>query len=144
MPSTQVQTKPVHMPWITPYLTVTDVEKAAQFYQDAFDFTFNQDASFQDDSGHTVHAEVSHNNGVVMLGKEKSSGITTQSPKTSGTQSPVCLYVYCDDVDSLFDRALGAGAKVKEKPSDQFWGDRMCSLFDPDGHCWNFATKINV
>jgi uncharacterized glyoxalase superfamily protein PhnB len=52
------------------------------------------------------------------------------------------MYVYCEDVDALCDRAWKAGAKVEVAPQDMFWGDRMCKLVDPDGHVWNFATHV--
>jgi PhnB protein len=52
------------------------------------------------------------------------------------------MYVYCDDVDALFKRATAAGAKVERPVQDQFWGDRMGSLVDPEGHIWTFATNV--
>ena len=54
--------------------------------------------------------------------------------------SPVSLFVYCEDVDALCKQAQAAGATVAMPPADMFWGDRMCSLIDPDGHTWNFST----
>jgi uncharacterized glyoxalase superfamily protein PhnB len=54
----------------------------------------------------------------------------------------VQLYVYCDDVDALFNRAKAAGAQVVAAPSDMFYGDRVCKLKDPDGFDWYFATNV--
>jgi uncharacterized glyoxalase superfamily protein PhnB len=62
--------------------------------------------------------------------------------RRTGTPSPVHLYVYCDNVDAMFDRAKKAGATVGAEPADQFYGDRVCKLQDPDGHEWCFATNI--
>jgi PhnB protein len=76
-----------------------------------------------------------------MLGKESAKGCETRAPATSGTPSPVTMYVYCPDVDALYDRATGAGATGLVAPNDTFWGDRMCRLADPDGHSWCFATS---
>jgi len=52
------------------------------------------------------------------------------------------MYIYVDSVDDLFERATTAGATTDTKPEDTFWGDRMCGVFDPDGHLWCFAAKI--
>jgi uncharacterized glyoxalase superfamily protein PhnB len=27
-------------------------------------------------------------------------------------------------------------------PQDMFYGDRVCTLVDPDGHIWYFATNV--
>jgi PhnB protein len=48
--------------------------------------------------------------------------------------------VYCDDVDALCKRAEAAGATVESPPADMFWGDRTCTLVDPDGYKWCFGT----
>ena len=59
------------------------------------------------------------------------------SPKSIGG-SPVSMYVYVDDVDALFSKAVSAGAKVLDPVKDQFWGDRHGRL--EDGHLWSIAT----
>jgi uncharacterized glyoxalase superfamily protein PhnB len=52
------------------------------------------------------------------------------------------FYVYVEDVDGAFARAVAAGATVKEPVADKFWGDRVGSLFDPSGHIWMLATHV--
>jgi uncharacterized glyoxalase superfamily protein PhnB len=54
--------------------------------------------------------------------------------------SPVHLYLYVEDADHLFTRALSAGAKEDKPVTDMFWGDRCGQLTDPFGHKWNLAT----
>jgi len=61
------------------------------------------------------------------------------SPKTIGG-SPVSIYVYVDDVDSVFNKAISAGAKALDPVKDQFWGDRHGRLEDPFGHLCSIAT----
>ena len=51
------------------------------------------------------------------------------------------MYVYIDDVDALFSKAVSAGAKVLDPVKDQFWGDRHDRLEDPFGHLWSIATQ---
>ena len=50
--------------------------------------------------------------------------------------------IYCDDADALYARAVEAGARENNPPSDQMHGDRAGSLYDPFGHRWAVATRI--
>ena len=56
--------------------------------------------------------------------------------------SPVTLHLYVEEVDALFDRAVGAGAQVLMPVADQFWGDRYGIVTDPFGHRWSIASRI--
>ena len=64
-----------------------------------------------------------------------------QSPATLGGTS-VTLHLYVRDVDTLFNRAVDAGATVLMPVADQFWGDRYGILRDPFGHRWSIASRI--
>ncbi|MFN7971348.1 MAG: VOC family protein [Acidobacteriota bacterium] len=88
--------------------------------------------------GSVMHAEVLHNSGVIMLGPENPMR-NAKAPSTLGG-SPQSLYVYVSDVDAMFARATAAGATSTGPPSNMPWGDRMCSVTDPEGHMWAFAT----
>jgi PhnB protein len=76
--------------------------------------------------------------------------IADENPKmgegcTSATTigaSPVSLCLYIPDVDSVFDRAVAAGAKALRPVKDQFYGDRSGFLQDPFGHYWSIATHV--
>ena len=50
--------------------------------------------------------------------------------------------IYVPDVDKAFERAIDAGAKVERPVENQFWGDRMGTVFDPFGHKWTLATHV--
>ncbi len=52
------------------------------------------------------------------------------------------MLVYVDDVDTVFDRALAAGATEVRPVENQFYGDRSGQFEDPFGHRWNVATHI--
>ena len=58
--------------------------------------------------------------------------------------SPASFWIYVDDCDALFNRAVAAGGKVASGPmgqmQDQFWGDRTGTLTDPEGYTWTIAT----
>ena len=66
-----------------------------------------------------------------------------KGPKALGG-SPASLWIYVEDADALFNRALAAGASVIPGPmgqmGDQFWGDRCGTLTDPHGYSWTIAT----
>jgi uncharacterized glyoxalase superfamily protein PhnB len=131
--------KPGGIPWITPYLMVKDPSASLAFYEAAFGFA-RRNVKLGPD-GSIMHAEATWQDGLIMLGPEGVCGGAAMSPATQGIASPVTLYVYCGDVDALFDRAVALGAIGKFPPQDMFWGDRICLIVDLDGHSWNFATN---
>ena len=51
------------------------------------------------------------------------------------------FYLYVDDVDEVFKRAIAAGATLVLPVEDQEWGDRTGGLQDPVGHVWYIATR---
>ncbi|VVB50919.1 Uncharacterised protein [uncultured archaeon] len=63
------------------------------------------------------------------------------SPQSSGGGSS-SMYLYVDDVDSVFTKAVSAGAKVTMSLADMFWGDRAGGLTDPFGHRWILAFSF--
>lgn len=67
----------------------------------------------------------------VMMGK---------GPRELGG-SPASLWLYVDDADALFNRAVKAGAKVQMPLDNQFWGDRGGAVADPSGYTWWIATR---
>ena len=131
---------PANVPCIIPYLVVKDADVMLDFYKRAFGFQPGD--AVKGDDGKTCHAEMRYKDMMLMFAPEGAYGSQTKSPATLGIQSPTTQFVYCEDVDALCKRAEGAGAQVAMQPADMFWGDRMCSLVDPSGHIWNFATHL--
>lgn len=124
------------MPWLSPYLSVQDADAALDFYQRAFGF--EKRMAMPGPDGRTKHAEMTYHDMVIMFG----NGGKAQTPAVTGVTSPVGLYIYCEDVDALYQRATAAGAKSGSPPTDMFYGDRVCELLDPDGLTWWFATNV--
>jgi PhnB protein len=91
--------------------------------------------------GTIAHAEIEIGGSVIMVGDENWPGGHEPSPATLGS-SPVALFVYVDDVDDVFMRALEGGASSVEEPEDHFYGDRVAMFDDPYGHRWNIGTHI--
>jgi PhnB protein len=46
------------------------------------------------------------------------------------------------DVDATYRAALDAGAKSKDEPKDQFYGDRSAKVIDPFGVEWGIMTHV--
>lgn len=54
------------------------------------------------------------------------------------------LYVYVEDVDAVYRRALAAGAESREQPMDLPYGDRRAMVVDSWGNTWQIATRIST
>lgn len=132
--------RPPHTSWTFPYLAVKNADIAVDFYQKAFQF--EKVKAVAGDDSTTWHAELQYKDQTIMLGKQGVHGGTAKAPASSGVESPIQLYVYCDDVENFYKNAIAAGAVAVRAPEDTFWGDRMCNLKDPDGYIWCFATYL--
>ncbi|MDW0163784.1 MAG: VOC family protein [Nitrososphaeraceae archaeon] len=121
---------------ITPVLIVKDGDAAIEFYKKGFDVEERHRMKSPD--GRVAHAELKLGDSIFMLSDEYPE-MKCHSPNSIGG-SPVSMYVYVEDVDELFNRAVSAGAKVLDPVKDQFWGDRHGRLEDPFGHLWSIAT----
>jgi PhnB protein len=51
-----------------------------------------------------------------------------------------CLYVYVEDTDATYQRAIDAGARPIEPPGDMPYGDRRAIVQDAWGTTWQIAT----
>ncbi len=132
--------KPEYAPWVSPYITVDDVDAAKAFYEKAFCFVTRE--AVPNEEGQTQHLEMTYHDQLVMFGKQGACESTVLTPKNSNVPCPIYLYLYCADVDSFYQNAVAAGATGIMKPEDTFWGDRMCQLQDLDGYIWSFATLL--
>ena len=120
----------------TPYLVVGDAARAIDYYKRAFGASELMRMNGPDEK--VAHAELKIGDSMLMLSDEM---MGNRSPQTLGG-SPVSIFLYVEDVDSVFDRAVKAGAKSDMPPTDMFWGDRFGKLTDPFGHQWAIATHI--
>jgi PhnB protein len=125
-------------PRVSPHLSVVGGADAIDFYKSIFGASERMRMGTPD--GAVVHAEIQIGDSVLMIGEEMPGGVDP-SPKTLGG-SPVALFVYLEDVDEVFRRAIEAGAIAVREPEDQFYGDRVGMFDDPFGHRWNVATHI--
>jgi uncharacterized glyoxalase superfamily protein PhnB len=122
---------------ISPALVCRDAARAIQFYKNIFGATERH--VMPGPGGKIMHAELKIGDSVVMLSDEFPGFATAPSPSAG---NPVSLFLYTEDVDSLYNRAVQAGCQVKTPLNDMFWGDRYGKFIDPFGHQWGVATHI--
>lgn len=123
---------------VTPYLIMRNASRAIEFYKEAFGA--QELLRMPAPNDRIGHAELQIGSSRVMLADEHPEiGIVGPETRGGATQS---LMLYVDDVDTMFDRAVKAGAKADRPVADQFYGDRMGSLTDPFGHVWHIATHV--
>src|SRR6187455_411475 len=124
---------------VTPQLILDNAAQAIDWYKKALGA--EEVARFPGPDGKIMHAEIRIGNSLIMLNDEMGGG---RSAKAIGG-SPVSLWLYVEDCDALFNRAVAAGATVAPGPMgqlmDQFWGDRTGMIKDPHGYQWTIATR---
>lgn len=122
---------------VTPLLSLKDTREAIEFYTQAFGAVQKLLMPKPDGRG-VAHAEIKIGNSIVMLADENPAQ-SCKSAETLG-MSPVGFYLYVEDADSAFKKAVAGGAEVRMPLQDAFWGDRMGQVRDPFGYDWTFAT----
>jgi PhnB protein len=123
---------------LTPYLAVEDATAAIDFYQRAFGA--KERVRMPGPDGMIAHAELEIGDSKVMLADPFPQS-STRPPKELGGTS-VGIFVYVENVDEVFQKAVDAGATATMEPDDQFWGDRFGSVTDPFGHSWQISTHV--
>ena len=122
---------------VTPHLVMANAARAIDWYKKALGAEEVARAPWP--GGKIAHAEVRIGNSLIMLNDEMAEG---RSPRAIGG-SPVSMWLYVEDCDALFNRAVAAGAQVLPgmgQLQDQFWGDRTGVVIDPEGYRWTIAT----
>lgn len=133
-----VQHIPEGYPQVTPYLAVDGAAEAIEFYEKVLGTKERMRLPGPD--GKLGHAELELGDSIIMLADEHPDmGIL--GPKAIGG-TPVTISVYVEDVDSVHQAALDAGAVETRAPENQFYGDRNGQFTDPFGHKWSVATRV--
>jgi uncharacterized glyoxalase superfamily protein PhnB len=128
---TSVKSIPDNYHTVTPYLLIQGAEKLIDFVKRAFDAKETLRMSMPD--GAIGHAEVRLGDSVIMLSEAQGG---EYKPMPTG------IYLYVEDCDATYQRALEAGATSIMQPTDQFYGDRSASIKDQCGNHWYIATHI--
>ena len=104
---------------VTPRLVVADVEGQVGFLRAVFDATGEIPAG--------APAEIRIGDSLLMI-----------SSAQERDRFPAFLYVYVDDADVTYRRAVEAGATTVEEPTDTPYGDRRAMVRDR----WNNVYQI--
>lgn len=131
---------PPGYPTIIPYLAVQGGVAALEFYQKAFGAKVLARETTPD--GKLIHGRLRIGTSIVMV-SDVFPGADVASPASVGTTT-VTLHLYTKDVDSVWDRAVAAGAKVTMPLENQYWGERYGRLLDPMGHHWSLSMRVKI
>ena len=134
----EVRAGPATLPTITPHIVVRDAIAASEWYQRALGAEERDRLPLP--NGKVMYVELWFGHSPVMVADEfPDLGIL--SPLSIGG-TPVVLHILTDNVESVWQRAVEAGAAVVRPLQDQFWGDRQGQLLDPFGHKWGVAEHV--
>jgi uncharacterized glyoxalase superfamily protein PhnB len=126
-------------PAFIPSIIYKDNRAALKWLQNAFGFEASEVLTAA--NGDIVHAEMSHDDGVVMIGSEFADWAA--SPASVGGKNTQRVHVRLGrGIDEHCARARQAGAKIAMEPADQFYGDRSYMAVDPEGHHWTFSQTV--
>jgi PhnB protein len=113
---------------VTPYLVVRDGDVELAFLKKAFGAI--EVACHRNPDNHALmHAEVNIGNSLIMLGQ------------ASGSWKPA-LYLWVEDVDATYARALQAGATSESEPEDKPYGHRSAGVVDQNGVTWWIGAPV--
>jgi PhnB protein len=116
---------------VTVYLHPRGAAQMVDFLKQAFDA--KEVAVYREDpGGPVVHAKIKIGDSIIEMGEAHGQW----------QPMPSMLYLYVEDVDAWYERALAGGAIAASEPADQPYGDRVAGVNDPFGNIWYLATPI--
>jgi PhnB protein len=124
---------------ITAHVVVRDAARAVEWYTNVLGA--EELLRIPTPDGRLMSVELRFGDSTVMLADEfPETGIV--SPQTLGG-TYMALHLMVDDVDTVWQRALDAGAEVFHPLQDSFWGERAGQVIDPFGHRWGLAQHLH-
>ena len=115
---------------VTPFLLVKEASKVIEFLKKAFGAVESSRHTLPD--GSIMHAEIRIGDSNVMLAEASAKW----------PAMPSMLYLYVQDVDSIYKKAVQAGGKSLREPTNEFYGDRSAGVMDASGNQWWIATHV--
>lgn len=122
---------------LTPFIAIPGAREAIEFYRDVFGARV---IDVTEIGGAVVHAELAFESGHLQLG-EPSPDYRLVAPP-AGDDDCYSLGLYVSDADAVVERALAAGATLREPLTNFVSGDRFASVRDPFGVRWSVMTRI--
>lgn len=122
---------------LTPFLAVPRAGEAVAFYRDVLGARVVDVTRM---GGVVVHAELAFADGKLQLGEPSPDyGLV---PAPSGDAACYSLALYVPDLDAVLDRAVAAGAVVREPAAVFVSGDYYASVRDPFGVRWSLMSRV--
>ena len=115
---------------VCPYLIVNSVESQIEFMVKVFNAEVKEDKKQPD--GFINHGEVVIDNVIIMMGRASSS-----FPSKQGMN-----YIYVNDPDEVYAKAISHGAVSIMEPVNQAYGNRSGGFIDPEGNEWWVARPL--
>ncbi|AIY01871.1 hypothetical protein ART_2272 [Arthrobacter sp. PAMC 25486] len=122
---------------LTPFLAIPRAAEAIAFYEDIFGARTVAVTEF---AGVVAHAELDFGQGHLQMGEPNPDYHLVPAPE--GDADCYSIALYCSDVDAVVDRAVKAGATVREPVTNFVSGDRFASIRDPFGVRWSIMTRV--
>lgn len=115
---------------VIPYLVCKDADKVIEFCQKAFDANLSD--CTKADGGVIMHATIHIRESAIMFSEASEAH----------PAMPAMLYIYFDDVDAVYKKAIEAGGVSLREPTNEFYGDRSCGVKDVSGNQWWVASHV--
>jgi PhnB protein len=127
---------------LTPFLAVPRAREALDFYAEVFGARIVDVTEFPGPDGEPVvaHAVLDFGLGLLQLGEPSPAYHLVPAP--DGEDDCYSIGLYCPDVDATLERAVAAGATVREPATTFVSGDRYASIRDPFGVRWSIMTRV--
>jgi PhnB protein len=123
---------------LIPMLICSDVSSEVEFCKTVFGAA--ELSSRPGPDGSKAHSLLIINGAMIII--EAQWPTLASRPPQSDASSPVVIFIYVEDVDTVAERAINNGATSLLPLTNQFWGDRTARMMDPAGHVWTIASRI--
>jgi PhnB protein len=115
---------------VTPYLVVRDADAELKFLEAAFGA--KQSMCQRNPNNTVMHAEVTIGDSLVMLGQAGDQWKTLTA----------ALYLWVENVDEIYSKALAAGATSQSPPENKPYGHRNAGIVDAGGITWWIGSPV--
>ena len=122
---------------ISPSLTCKNAARAIEFYKSVFGAT--EVMRMPGAEGKIMHAELKIGDSIIFINDEFPGMAEAPAP---GVTPSLFMFLYTEDVDSVYNRAVSMGSMVVMPLENMFWGDRYGKVTDPFGHQWGIAQHV--
>ncbi|WP_431014444.1 hypothetical protein [Bradyrhizobium pachyrhizi] len=116
------QFKPAGWPFVIPRIVTSDLTGLARFLRDVFDA--------QGEVRSDAPTEIRIGDSIILI--SDGGGVREAMP--------AFLYVYVQDADETYRRAIAAAAESIQIPVDTPYGDRRATVRDAWANVWQIAT----